>query len=236
MTKYGRKSRRKSRDLPTVPMVDPLLWRVEGLLQRGDPVYESGESGMRGAKGTIVPAENGDRRVWWATVVPTMVTSITGGTALDWDHPAAVGVALRWLQGRGWDTVWRVPGQPPVPAWDCYWMAPHGHGGRVWHATLEPIDISRVLLTRSIELVQANFPPIRAVYGEWFSSEGGIRRQRLYGDDSCYQGSPLRGVQPAWEDFDGEVEFPDPPIAYWRRGKLVLPEVPVDLARVPHAG
>lgn len=73
---------------------------VPSLFGLNPPVVESGQSGMRGAMGQIVRSANGEPRVYWNTVCPTLVTSLTGGTAVDLDHPLGQAAALEWLKGQ----------------------------------------------------------------------------------------------------------------------------------------
>lgn len=73
---------------------------------------------MHGAKGVVVdrPPDAGDDglRVWWSTVCTGMVTSVTGGTALDLTDRLGRFVALSWLQEQGHRT--------------SGWMLDHAHG------------------------------------------------------------------------------------------------------------
>lgn len=83
--------------------IPPLLWSIPDLLCPGAPVIETGESGLRGARGTIVRKEEGlsGLRVWWETLAPSMVTSLTGGTALDVEHLFGCVAAAEWLRRAG---------------------------------------------------------------------------------------------------------------------------------------
>lgn len=72
------------------------------ILRRGAPVIEAGVSGMTGAVGICVempetPHAPAHLSVWWETVVPSMVTAVTHGTALDLSDPAGMDIAARWL-------------------------------------------------------------------------------------------------------------------------------------------
>jgi hypothetical protein len=104
-----------ARDIP------PLLWSIPDLLCPGAPVVETGESGLRGARGTVVRKEPGlaGLRVWWETVAPSMVTSLTGGTALDVEHPLGRAVAVEWLWRMGEDAD-DLRGDPRILAWSVH--------------------------------------------------------------------------------------------------------------------
>lgn len=68
---------------------------------RGAPVFESGESALRGWTGVVVPSLRGSHLVVrWENDSRGMETSLTGGTALDLRDPLGRAAAFSYLRAR----------------------------------------------------------------------------------------------------------------------------------------
>lgn len=103
---------------------------VAGLLRRGSPVVETGESGINGWRGVMVPSSRGDYlAVRWEAELAMMETSITGGTALDLSDPTARFHALLWLAERG-HPAWWVLSSGLAPWVQAGWLAASVLGGK----------------------------------------------------------------------------------------------------------
>lgn len=92
--------------MPTLVLTDVAVPR---LLRRGSPVYESGESGIKGWRGVVVPSLRGTYLVVrWENEPRGMETTITGGTALGLEDPLGVCTALLYAKDGGYDLSWAV--------------------------------------------------------------------------------------------------------------------------------
>lgn len=75
---------------------------VPAAFVRGAPVFESGESALRGWTGVVVPSLRGPHLVVrWENDSRGMETSLTGGTALDLCDPLGRAAAFAYLRARG---------------------------------------------------------------------------------------------------------------------------------------
>ena len=143
-----------------------LSWRIAGLLDRGAPVVETGRSGSSGAKGTLVRpslVEGLDAvRVYWETGMPTVVTSLTHGTALDVDDDRAEAIVRAWL---GCRAVSPLPAPwPPIPPSayrQALFWAP-----LVAHALGRPAATTRLLRWERVVDPRWMRGTVRCVYGQ----------------------------------------------------------------------
>lgn len=164
---------------------------IPGLLRDPVPVIEAGRSGMTGALGVYLTRDDvdgdddGGPRVYWQTRCPSMVTSVTHGTALRLNSRAGLFAAIDWLgEGERCPACNGTGRVAPDAAYEtckaCVTCGRRRPQYDLLWALRRDVDpaIAIVAVWLSVLRVQAGLAPVGAVYGPW----------REWGVAGCYPG------------------------------------------------